>query len=1025
MKALLPDVLEIALELQDVLLGPTRNFDPRRPSNKIDLEDTFAELTPDMRDHLHAVNGLSNSSWFFHSPLQYWSCSAQNIARDHDIISTVNEGSRLATSVNVTLRHSIVFSGKRFEDHRLVAADALVITLIHMIDSPIGRQWERKAEEIARQRSSRWRLYPPDGHTLGSTLYEFRFQPLSFQDDVFLGIAYTFTTIYFAFSLSRIRALKSKFGLIMAVVSQIGVSILSSFTICAIFKIDLSKIPRETYPLVILTVGLENIFRLINAVIMTPPQASSASRISDALGQTGHVALAGVAQNLMVLWLLTKVVSPGVAAFCTFAAIALTFDFFYLLTFFLAVLSIDVRRTELSDSLSRSSLRSSRPSSAESQPKQTWIDALLRGEAPISTRVAGTVVMVAFIIAAQWHFFDNESIFDTVLRVFRLRHSDAQPSRQSPVSLLTVDVNQARTPTAWLRLQDHETAHEVIQVVKPNAHSYIARVYDPLVFVLDGSDRTPNRMGVRPFLPAFYDFTRHQTTPFLITVLFLVAAVSLLTNYLLWDETPENEDNDRPEDEPLLSVKTLNGHALDVVQLAASTDGIVASVGLDRWIRIWNIRRGGASYVVGDPDSDIDPFPVLAMAIDNDSNWLAILSAKGLVALWNIPERRWGLTKTLAVKGRTPAAFFFGVSQTELIDPVILVRRNGWMMEVHMESNEVKELRICRTPLVCVRAHIEKALPPSTAISPRIITSSKSGCVHIASQLQLGWISVEVPCDSDKDTEILSVLALPVLSSFLAIRSHSVELINASTHRVTHTFETQLLKPETLRCFHSARRRPQCGSVGLSYFALAYNSAETGACIMQFYSPKHEGDTICFRDPWTPGSKTCCLWTETVEDKYTIDSPGDWEALNTGHLVGIRKCETPLQSVEPAMRRLTTGSELRRRGGFERQKSHSFHNQDRDDNWEVWSISARGERTTLPLSQPSGKGHEHLLVSGLGPLQKVGKRSIAVGLGNVIKIITVGNERFDSIDSGSDNENFVGMTSNRRKRSNVRRKRSS
>lgn len=1024
MKALVPDVLQSALEIQDHLLGPTQDFDPRRSSNELQLDDPYAELTPDMRDHLHAVNGLSNSSWFFQSPLQYWSCSPQNIAADKDIITTVNEASRSTTFVNVTLRHSIVFSGKRFEDHRLVAADALVITLISKLDSPVGRQWDRKAEEMARRRSPKWRLYPPDGRTLGNTLYEFRFQPLSFQDDLFLGIAYALTALYFAFSLSRLRALKSRIGLIMAVVSQIAVSIMSSFTICAIFKIDLSKIPREAYPLVILTVGLENIFRGINAVIITPAQASTAARMSEALGQTGHIALAGVTQNLVILWMLSKVVSPGVAAFCTFAAIALTFDFFYLMTFFLAVLCIDVRRTELSDSLSRSATRTPRNSSPENQPRQTWFDALLRGEAPISTRVAGTAVMIAFIMAAQWHFFDNESFFQTVRKVFRILKSEAHPPREIPVSLLSVDVNQARTPTAWLKLQDHETAHEVIRVVKPDAHSYIARVYDPLVFVLEGSDRTPNRMGVRPFLPAFYDFTRHQTTSFIVTVSLLVAIVSLLMNYLLWDDSPESEDEERLDDEPLLSVKSLNGHALDVVLLAASNEGIVASVGLDRWIRIWNVRPGGKSYVIRDPEFEIDPFPVLAMTIDSDSNWLAILSAKDMIALWNIPERRWGPTMKVSVKGRTPATFFFGESPTELINPVILVRHNGLMSELHVESGESRELRICRSPLVCVRPHIERIIASNTGSRPRIITASKTGCVHIASETEAGWISREIPCDSQRDTEIISVLPLPVLNSFLAIRTHTVELIDVYTHRVTHTFETKPIKPNTLHCFHSQRRRPQCGSVGLAHFAFAYTSAETGECIMQFYQPKHEGDTICFRDPWTPGSKTCCLWTETVEQRYFIENPGDWTALPIGYLVGIRKYEIAIQSIETPSHQSTAGSELRQRGGFKRQQSH-ISPKDDNDNWEVWSLSPRGEQTTIPLSQYNRIGQDHLLVGGLGPIEKVGKRSLAVGLGNVVKVITVGKEKFDSLDSGSDDGIFVGMTASRRKKSNLSRKRSS
>jgi hypothetical protein len=1021
MKALRPEVLLNALEIQDELLGPTIDFDPRRPLNKVYPDNSSVDLTPDMRDTLHAINGLSNSSWFFHSPLQYWSCSSNNITGDTDIISTVNHGSRQATSVNVTLRHSIVFSGKRFENHRLVSADALVITLVHMLDSPVGKQWERKAEQLALKGSDKWQLYPPDGRSFASTLYEFRFQPLSFQDDLFLGIAYALMALYFALSLSKLRALRSRLGLILAVMSQIVVSILSSFTICAIFKIDLSKIPREAYPLVVLTVGLENIFRLINAAIMTPSEHSAQARMGEALGQTGHIALAGVSQNLIILWLLSKVVSQQITAFCTFAAIALTFDFFYLLTFFSAVLSIDIRRTELSDSLHSASTPKERTLVPDFPPKRTWTDALLSGEAPFSTRIAGTLVMIGFILMAHWHFFESESFGQTASRLTRLLKSEPQVPRQSTPTLLSVDINQARTPTAWLRMQDHETAHEVIQVIKPRANSYIARVYDPLIFVLDGSDRTPNNSGVRKFLPAAYDFARNQFGAFIFTVIIVVAAVSLLMNYLLWDETLDGEEEARPEDDPLLSIKTLNrGHNLDVMLIAASREGVIASVGLDRWICIWDVRGSTMSYPVYDPESHVDPFPVLAISIDSDSNWLAILSAKDRVYLWNLPERRWGPSMHVEIRGRTPEAFFFCYDNTEVINPIVIVRHNGLISELHLESGENVELQICRSPLISVRQHLQK--PNSNSPNPpaRIITASKHGCVHVASRLEEGWVSkgVEVS-DLLDDKRILSVLALPALSAFLAVRDHTVDLIDVDTNRVTHTFSTNSMKQDSLRCFHSTRRRPQCGSVGLASLALAYTSAESGECIMQSYLPQREGDTICFRDPFTPGSKTCCLWRETIESRYVIENPGQWEALQVGYLVGVRKVEVPQEITNKS--RPVAISGLRRRGlDVSRPLSIKTHPAEIEDSWEVWSLSARGEKAVTPLSGYNERGN--LLVGSLGPLQKVGNRSIAVGLGNVIKVITVGHEKFDG-ESSNDDQAFVGMVAaaaSRRRRHGVR-----
>jgi hypothetical protein len=713
MKALDTGVLRAALEVQDELLGPTVNFNPRRVKEAVDMSGSKGRLTLERRDSLHAINGFGNHSWFFNSPLLYWSCSFDAIAKDNDIIATVNEGSQRATSINVTLRHSIVFSGKRFEDRRLVAADALVIILIHKRDSPVGRQWERKSEALARNAHGKWRVYPEDGRVIASHLYEFRFQPLSFQDDIVLGVAYSLTVIYFLLSLTRLRALKSRFGLSAAVITQIALSIMSSFTICAIFKIDLSRIPREAYPLVVLTVGLENMLRLINAVIITRSESPTALRIAEGLGQTGHIALAGVAQNLVILWLLYQVVSPGVAAFCLFAAMALAFDFIYLLTFFVAVLSVEVRRTELSDSLARSRPQpKSRPRELGGvASKQKWMDALLRGELPLLTRVSGSIVLIGFVLIAQWHFFDSENPMKMLSRLLQLTWADHKlPS--SPPTVLAVDINQARTPTAWLRLQDHETAREVINVIKPNAHSLIARVYDPLVLVLEGSDRTPSYQGIRPLLPAAYDFVKYQSTRFIMTVLFIVAAVSLLMNFLLWgEEDLVGDQDDRPEDDPLLVVKTLsNGHALDIVMLAASPDGVIVSVGLDRWIRVWDIRQELNAHMIEIRTRDMDIFPVLAVAIDDHSSWLAFLSASGRMVFWHIPTRKWGPIAKVEVKGRSPLIFSFTASKAETISSVMLMQSDGVLTEMTIKADGSLDLHdqdIHNGTLTCANMVIE------------------------------------------------------------------------------------------------------------------------------------------------------------------------------------------------------------------------------------------------------------------------------------------------------------------------------
>jgi hypothetical protein len=70
-----------------------------------------------------------------------------------------------------------------------------------------------------------------------------------------------------------------------------------------------------------------------------------------ALGSVGHLSLIAVAQNLVILWLVSTVAPPGLAAFCRFAAICLVVDLLLFFTFFVSVLNVALRKYGLQDSL--------------------------------------------------------------------------------------------------------------------------------------------------------------------------------------------------------------------------------------------------------------------------------------------------------------------------------------------------------------------------------------------------------------------------------------------------------------------------------------------------------------------------------------------------------------------------------------------------------------------------------------------------------------------------------------------------
>ncbi|KAK4103901.1 hypothetical protein N658DRAFT_234782 [Parathielavia hyrcaniae] len=1049
MGALERPVLLGALELQDEILGPTTDFNPRQPlgAQRVLPDPGDTDLDRQQRDAFHITNGLTDQSWFFHSPLQYWGGAAENIAADADIISTVNARRTQSTTVNTTLRHSIVFSGKRFEERRLVAADALVVTLIHLRDSPVGRQWVRKAEAVTQAGSQhgKWQIIPPDGKSTSSQLYNFQFQPMSWSEWAILTLAYSLTLANLLLRMSKLRAVKSRLGLMVTIFVQIAASILSSFTVCAIVKIDLSRVPHYAYPLVILAISMENTFRLINAVIMTSSTISVSDRIGEAFGVTAHIAVANRVQNSLILYGLSKVTSAGVSAFCTFAAVATLFDFFYLATFFLSVLSVDVRQRELWE-LEKASLKRAKSSNGE-LTKQPWIDGInpLRlGETAMSTRIAGTIVLIGFVLIAQAHF-TSEGRRQWLDQLFSLSW---RASTGTPRSSLLIDINQARSPTSWLRLQDHETAREVIKVIKPRAHSYIARVYDPIIFVLKGSNRTPDTKEPR-FLPAVYDFLHHQVPRFIVGLLTMLAALRLFTNHLIKDQLKDGSGSNHPDDEPLLSVRSLRGgHSLDVAMLRASPAGQVVSVGLDRAIQVWDVRSGSRSRVPSNPDVPSEnPFPVLGMALDEKSKWLALVSWRK-VFLWDTEEQRWAGLWDVDLGGHRPEAVFFVTKAPAMGPTLVLVRRNGMGLEIQIESGEPRDFLICKTPLVWAVSFTEKGNAQQTP-PIAILTASRKNCIHLVRQQGKEWKSSEVKLEGDPGAkDIHSLLPISALSMYLIGRSQSVDLVNLHSSTIVHTFRTEMMRPRTLK--QISLTRPQ--QPGLASLTLAYTGADTGDLVIHTYTREADNDTIRTVSPAERRGHN--PWKQTTETTKHIANPGSWEALPTGSIVGVRRIQpppssTPITPLAPGpgflRKRTTTSSSSTTTTANSNTNTNTNTNTNSTSEtfaqhaqrWEAWVLNLdlnlnlqtnpspksplfetrpldetdardadkagddNDEMMIMMTAAATATARQHLMISELGPMTRLGTMSVAVAMGDVVKVVSVGHEHFDEHGRGA------------------------
>lgn len=99
----------------------------------------------------------------------------------------------------------------------------------------------------------------------------------------------------------------------------------------------------------IIVVGVENINILVHAVVETSMDLPVRERVGRGLGAVGVSITLTLAAELCLLAIGAMTTIPAVQEFCTFAIAAVIMDYLLQMTFFITVISIDIRRLELSD----------------------------------------------------------------------------------------------------------------------------------------------------------------------------------------------------------------------------------------------------------------------------------------------------------------------------------------------------------------------------------------------------------------------------------------------------------------------------------------------------------------------------------------------------------------------------------------------------------------------------------------------------------------------------------------------------
>lgn len=168
-----------------------------------------------------------------------------------------------------------------------------------------------------------------------------------------------------------------------------------------------------------------------------------------------------------------------------------------------------------------------------------------------------------------------------------------------------------------------------------------------------------------------------------------------------------------------------------------------------------------------------------------------------------------------------------------------------------------------------------------------------------------------------------------------------------------------------------------------------------------FFSSRGRMRDICVRAERDRRERKCLGFESVVETMHWLENVEGWEPTNLNLVAGIRRREAAQEDQSSDDHEAGSSSQaysLRRRRQMQRKPSAED-----EDEWEAWTMHADGVVTSYPLGYKNGEDNDDsLLVSRAGPVCRVGQRSVAVGFGNTVKMLLVGNERYEDDDDSDD-----------------------
>ncbi|OON19571.1 hypothetical protein X801_04562, partial [Opisthorchis viverrini] len=165
-----------------------------------------------------------------------------------------------------------------------------------------------------------------------------------------LILIYLVLLLYIYFSVCKLEMVKSKIALAFSACFTVVASLCMSLGLCITIGLMVPTLSgSEIFPYLVVLIGFENVIVLTKSVVATPVDLPVKYRIAQGLSKESWPLTKQYFTQLVLLCLGFLTFHPTMQEFCLFAMVGVTTDFFLQLFFFVTVLSVDIRRMELSD----------------------------------------------------------------------------------------------------------------------------------------------------------------------------------------------------------------------------------------------------------------------------------------------------------------------------------------------------------------------------------------------------------------------------------------------------------------------------------------------------------------------------------------------------------------------------------------------------------------------------------------------------------------------------------------------------